>query len=201
MTTPKLSIEEEILLSAGLLPDAYGPDYELEEGEEPLTDAERKEELELAREELLEVKGRLSKIQWEGGQDWTVGAAKPGEANLTIRMIFGSMRADLPVQYIIGDMRIYCEPKQSLPGDSFKRIIINRHSPAVAHEPLTKDAYVEEVAGEIRYQLREECERCKKMVEHDDEVCGHCGADLVEDDDDEEETEPEAAAPEAAPPS
>lgn len=197
-----LSLEEEILLSAGLLPDEYDPEYEHEENEVPLTPEERKEELSLARESLLAVKGRLSKIQWEGGQDWIVGGSKPGESGLSIRMIFGSLRDGLPVQYILGDMRVYCEPKQSLPGDSFKRVIINRHSPAVAHEPLTKEAFIEEVAGEIRYQLQEECGACKKPVEHDDEICGACGEELNEDEADDEGSElDETTVQEVSPPS
>jgi hypothetical protein len=193
-----LTLEEDILISAGLLPDEYDPEYELEPGEEAMTAEERKEELELARESFLEVKGRLSKIQWEGGQDWVVGQNKPGETNLTIRMIFGSLRESLPVQYVLGDMRVYCEPKQSLPGDSFKCVTINRHSPAVAHQPLTREAYVEEIAGEIRHQLREECSACKKPVEHDDEVCGACGAELNEDDEPDETPEETPATASAA---
>ena len=191
-----LSLEEEILVSAGLLPEEYDPEFEVETPEDAMTPEERKEELGIAKESLLAVKGRLSKIQWEGGQDWVVGQNKPGEPNLTIRMIFGSLREGLPVQYILGDMRIYCEPKQSLPGDSFKRIILNRGAPAIAHEPLTRESYVEEIAGEIRHQLREECESCKKPVEHDDEICGACGAELDEDD---EPEAPETPAPAAAP--
>jgi len=193
-----LSIEEEILISAGLLDESFDPEYELDEGEEPPTAEEKKELLEMAREEFAHVKGRISKIQWEGGQPWEVGKDKPGETNFVIRMIFGSMRDGLPVQYVLGDLRIYCEPKQSLPGDSFKCVTINRASPASSHEPLTRESYVEEIAAEIRHQLREACDKCKRPVEHDDEVCGNCGAELVEDDD---ETQEMPAETPHAPPS
>ncbi len=152
-----LSLEEDILLSAGLLTPDYDPESELEEGQKHLSLEERKEDLEDAREAFKEVKGRVQKIAWEGGQPWEVGKDVPSMPSLKVAHIFGSMRENLPVAYVLGDMRVYCEPKQSLPGDGYRLIVINRASPAVLHEPLTRDSFIDEIALEIRHQLREEC--------------------------------------------
>lgn len=203
-----LSIEEDILLSAGLLTPNYNPESELDEGEEHLSPEEQKEDLKDAKEELLSVRGRLAKLAWEDGK-WEVGSDVPSDKNLRIRFIFGSVRASrqdlgdrliegLPLAYAIGDVRVYAEPKQSLPGDSFKRITINRVSPAASHEPLTRENFVDEIAAEIRFQLRVECVACEKPIEHDDEFCPRCDSDQEPDETDEtgepEETGEQAGA-------
>lgn len=197
-----LSIEEEVFLAAGLLTPNYDPESDLEEGEEHLTPEEQKEDLEGAREEFLSVSGRLSKLSWEDGK-WEVGADVPSSPSLKIRFIFASVRQSrqvlagekiiegLPIAYALGDVRIYAEPKQSLPGDSFKRITVNRVSPASAHEPLTRESFTDEIAAEIRFQLRVECIECRKPIEHDDEECEFCGVDQ----EGEEPEEPKAASP------
>jgi hypothetical protein len=194
-----LSIEEEIYLAAGLLTPNYDPDSELEEGEEHLSPEEQKEDLEGAREEFLSVSGRMSKLSWEDGK-WEVGGDVPSSPSLRIRAIFASVRQSrqvlegekiidgLPIAYALGDVRIYAEPKQSLPGDSFKRLTVNRVSPASSHEPLTRENFIEELAAEIRFQLRVECISCSKPIEHDDEVCEFCEADQEGEEPEEEGT-------------
>ena len=191
-----LNIEEEILISSGLLDDNYDPDSELEDGEEHLSAEDRKEELALAKEALQGVKGRISKLNWEGSPTWEAGKDIPNDKNFTVRFIFASPREELPVAYALGDIRLYCEPKQSLPGDSFKVIVINRMSPAVLHEPLTRDSFIDEISEELRWQLRGKCFNCRKPVEHDDEECGGCGQDLLEEEDEDEKP---AGAEEAIP--
>jgi hypothetical protein len=191
-----LSLEEEIFISSGLLTDNYDPEAELEEGDEHLTPEERKQDLKDAQEQYLTVRGRLAKLSWEDAK-WEVGGDVPSDKSLKIRAIFASIRksrqevgsgtsADpekiidgLPIAYALGDVRIYAEPKMNGPGDSFKRITINRVSPASSHEPMTREVFVEEIADEIRFQLRVECEGCSKPVEHDAEECPHCGFDLL----------------------
>jgi len=200
-----LSIEEEIFLASGLLTDDYDPESILEEGEEHLSEDERKEDLISAREALTDVKGRIPKLDpFEVGKDFPTPS--PGSPGLRIAFMFGSPREGLAVAYGLGDIRIYCEPKQSLPGDGYRRMTVNRlmPSPAIVHELLSKDAFVEEVSEEIRWQLREECPNpaCRKAVQHDWEICEFCNQDLEEEEGDGgegEEEAPEAAIDPAAP--
>jgi len=220
-----LSLEEEIFISSGLLTENYDPEAELEEGDEHLTPEERKVDLKDAQEQYLTVRGRLSKLSWEDAK-WEVGSDVPSDKSLRVRAIFASVRKSrqeigsgtgndpekivegLPIAYALGDVRVYAEPKMMGPGDSFKRITINRVSPASSHEPMTREVYVEEIGDEIRFQLRVECEGCSKPVEHDAEECPFCGFDLLggEDPEDLEEKgtdgppgpKPEGTSPAAA---
>jgi di/tripeptidase len=183
MTTPPLTLEEEILQESGLLL------YEDESGAELLGD-DRKAALEDARSELQELVGRVTKIDFQGHQVWRAGEDLPTNKGLRIASMFASVREDLAVAYVLGDVRVYAEPKQSLPGDAFTRITINRASPAVLHEALTRSSFVEQVALEIKalMELEEEifeCPSCGEPVPEDNLFCGQCGAKMPE-----EEEEP-----------
>lgn len=205
-----LTLEEEIFISSGLLEDNYDPAAELEEGDEHLTPEEQKTELAAAKEEYLAVRGRLSKLSREDGK-WEVGGDFPSDKSLRIRYIFASVRKSrqeistpegeklqdgLPTAYAVGDVRVYVEPKTMGPGDSFKRITINLlvPTPMSLTEPMTRETFVDEVADEIRFQLRVECWNCSKPVEHDADECPSCEADLLDDETEEPEegTETEA---------
>lgn len=196
-----LSLEEEIFISSGLLEDNYDPQSELEEGDEHLTPEEQKAELAAAKEEYLAVRGRLSKLSREDGK-WEVGSDVPSDKNLKVQAIFASVRKSrqeiqsgdgekivegLPVAYAVGDVRVYAVPKMNGPGDSFKRITINLlvPTPMSLHEPMTRETFVDELADEIRFQLRVECWNCSKPVEHDADECPSCEADLLDEGDDE----------------
>lgn len=184
---PALSLEEEILIAADLL------SYEPLDGADPnvsLTPEQRKEALADANEAFLEIRGRVRKIDWQGLSPYEVTKDLPTDKNYRIRAIFGSMRDDLPVAYSLGDMRVYVEPKQSLPGDSFRCITLNRISPAVTHEPLTRSTYALEIGRELERLIEldemsdqdeagdEECPKCHAEVDEEDAFCASCGASL-----------------------
>ena len=176
MTDIKLTLEEEVLTEAGLL------DYEGDDGTE-LPPAERSSALTVAREELQELVGHVTKIDFQGHQVWNVSEDLPINKNVKIRYMFASRRDDLAVDYSPGDVRVYVEPKQSLPGDSFGRITINRVSPAVLHEALTRDAFVDQVSGEVKSLMDleeqfEECSACGEPVPEENDFCGSCGVKM-----------------------
>lgn len=196
MNEPVLSIEEEILAQAGLL------DYEpIEEGEPPLDGAQRKERLDEAREDFLALAGRVSKIDWAGGQKWESGADMPIDKNYKIWGMFGSLREEgLQVDGSSGDIRIYVHPKQSLPGDSFKRITLNRISPGAVYESLTRETFIRELGKELAVLIElndeevDECPSCEAEVKPDHLFCPQCGTELP-DEETEAEKEPPASSP------
>jgi hypothetical protein len=186
---PTLTLEEEILSQAGLL--------DLEDDNGNFLDGEEKTSaLVVAREELQELPGRVSKMDFTGHQVWNVGQDLPINKSLKIAFMFATQREDLAVAYCLGDVRAYAEPKQSLPGDSFTRITINRASPAVLHEPLTRDAYAAAVAAEIEHLLSleeeegTECETCGAENPLENICCGQCGAKLPDDEPEDPATAP-----------
>lgn len=198
MTEPTLSLEEEILSQAGLL------DYEpIEEGGPALDGAQRKERLDEAREDFLNLAGRISKIDWAGAQKWEAGQDMPIDKNYKIWGMFGSLREEgLQVDGAAGDIRIYVFPKQSLPGDSFKRITLNRISPGAVYESLTKETFVRELSRELVVLIElndqevDECPSCEAEVKPEDAFCSQCGAELP---DEEGEDEAEKEAPASSP--
>jgi hypothetical protein len=186
-TVISLSLEEEILVAAELLT------YENPNDGSLLSPEARKESLDEAREAFLEIRGRVRKVDWPNIKPYEVGKDLPTDANYLVRAIFGLLRDDLPVAFALGDMRVYCEPKQSLPGDSFRCITLNRVNPAVIHEPLTRDTYAFEIGKELLklQELEEiddededeaECPSCHAEVDEDDAFCASCGKELPEGD-------------------
>jgi hypothetical protein len=191
----RLTLEEEVLQAAGLL------DLEVEEGQGPLDAAQRKELLDLAKEDLLDLQGRVTRIDFAGQQVWRIGEDLPFDKNSKIEGMFGSAREDLPLEYILGDIRVYVAPKQSIPGASFRRMTMNRGAPNLIEESLTRDTFIEALAGEISYLLELEsahelieCPACQSDNDTDNVHCSSCGAKLPEDEgEDEEDDEPEEA--------
>jgi hypothetical protein len=193
----KLTLEEEILSAAGLL------DLEVEEGAGPLSAEQRKELLTLAREDMLEVAGRVKRIDFAGQQVWRLGEDLPIDKASKIEGMFGSAREDLPLEYILGDIRVYTAPKQSLPGDSFKRITVNRATPNVVDEPMTRAAFIAAVSEEITHLLELEdaddtieCPACEEDNDLENIFCAACGVKLPEEEEEEEEEETPAKEPE-----
>jgi hypothetical protein len=145
----------------------------------------------LEADELLDLPGRIDKIDWKGGSAWERGKRVPGNANLVIYAIFATSSDEERVhhvEYVPGDVRIYALPEQSLPGDSFRRLTINRASPAITHEPLTRDSFVQEVTREIEElstleseSLHGECQACENDTRPEAVFCDQCGARLPED--------------------
>ena len=196
-TEMKLTLEEEILQAAGLL------DLEVEEGDGPLAPEQRRELLTLAREDLLEITGRVKRIDFAGQQVWRLGEDLPIDKDSKIEGMFGSAREDLPLEYVLGDIRVYVTPKQSLPGASFKRLTINRATPNVIDEALTRASFVEALGEEIAHLLELEdvsdsieCPACEEDNRTENIFCAFCGVKLPEE---VEEPNEETTAPEASP--
>lgn len=142
-------------------------------------------------EDLLEFAGRISKFGVQGGPIWERGKSMPGDDNLVIHSMFGSASEGRRVQHVaysLGDIRVYLYPKQSLPGDAFRRITISRLSPGWFIEPLTRESFVNEIARELMEIMDlednapgdEECPKCGEAVSDDASFCAYCGEKLPE---------------------
>jgi|HubBroStandDraft_2_1064218.scaffolds.fasta_scaffold209787_2 hypothetical protein len=175
--------------------------------------AEILEEAGLEADEALDLPGRITKLSWEGAPAWEIGKNVPGNDNLQVFGIFATSSEEervAHVEYVVGDIRVYAMPKQSLPGDSFRRMTINRASPAIAHESLTRTSFVTEVSRELlelssleEASLGEECPSCENPCKPDAVFCDQCGEKLPEEEEAEEIPENEtdrAPETEAQPP-
>jgi hypothetical protein len=161
-------------------------------------------------EDIVDLPGLVQSISWPGIPRWECGAPIHDNPNLQIYRMFGSGTSEERVEhieYVIGDVRVYAYPKQSLPGESFKRITLNRATPVSISENLSHDAFVAEVARELEELSsldasadKEDCpnEDCDNMVAQDDSYCSNCGTKL-EHAEGEGPEEPEDAAPESGP--
>lgn len=149
------------------------------------------EEAGIDEEEFLNLPGRITKMSWEGAKPWETGASVPGNDGLAVFAIYASGSEEERIQhveYITGDIRVYAVPKQNTPGDTFRRLTINRASPAVTHESLTRESFITEVAREIQElealedaKVGETCDDCESLARPDDVFCAQCGARLPED--------------------
>jgi hypothetical protein len=140
------------------------------------------------------------------GRTWEAGKAHPGNPALTVHSMF---KASVEDGNLPGDVRVYAFPAtQEVP---FSRFVVNRQFPGFSSESMGDEAFMDEIAAELRdlaleKGVLEECpnEECEALVLADAETCSECGTKLIEDEAEEEDpaksdTMPSPAAPEVVP--
>jgi hypothetical protein len=171
----------------------------------PTLDQEILEELGFEEADLADLPGRIGKISWQGSDAWEKGKDVPGNPSMFIHSMYATSSDEERVEhvaYVLGDIRVYQVPKQ---GGVFRRVTINRASPAITHEDLSRTAFIQEVVREIQElssleeeKLEQECpnliegEPCENLCKPEAVFCDQCGFKLP---DEEEEEEVETPAP------
>jgi hypothetical protein len=116
-------------------------------------------------------------------RDWEAGKPNPGNESMVVHSMFLTPSED--DEGIAGDVRVYSFPRDT--GVAFARYVVNRQHPGFTTESMSDEAFMDEVAAELRELalakgVVEECsfDDCEGVNPADAEKCATCDRPLAE---------------------